>query len=112
MAEQIYLFSKQDLDQFKKEVLNSIEAHHKEDKHSQLNYMRSKEVMKELAISSSHLQKMRIKGLIPHTKIGDTFFYPRAEIKALLDANKAQSLNSQGSSVNKKLPNNNINLKF
>ena len=87
MAENIYILSKKDLDQFKKEVLDSVEALKEEAMHSRLNYMRSSEVMKELGISSSHLQKMRIKGIIPYSKIGDTFFYPREEIIAMLQKN-------------------------
>ena len=87
VADQICLISKEDLDDFTKTVLNEIKAIKEEAKHARLNYMRSSDVMEELGISSSHLQNMRIKGNIPFTTLGDTFFYPREEISSILQNN-------------------------
>lgn len=87
MAEGIIVLSHEDLDQFRKEVLDEVKALKDDIASSKFNYMRSKDVMQELGISSSTLQKMRIRGEIPFTKLGDTILYPRQEVKQILIGN-------------------------
>lgn len=83
----ILIMTKEDLDLFKKEVLNEIRASNQLIQEAKFNYMRSKDVMTEFKISSSQLQNWRIGGTIPYTKIGDTYLYPRNEIKNVLNRN-------------------------
>lgn len=84
MKEKLIILSEQDLEDVMQKVLTAIEALNNNAKQSRLEYMRSREVMEELGISSSLLQTLRVNKLIPYSKIGDTYFYPRFEIEKIL----------------------------
>lgn len=47
-------------------------------------WLRTNEVQKLLSISWSTLQRMRIKGQLPYTKIENTYFYSVEEIHKIL----------------------------
>lgn len=48
-------------------------------------WLRSREVVKWLGISTSTLQNLRDRGDIPFTQIGETYFYPYQQIKAMME---------------------------
>ena len=50
-------------------------------------WLKSAEVRKLLQISPGTLQTLRVKRLIPYTKIGDTFYYPLDGIHQILEDN-------------------------
>lgn len=80
-----------DLREFKIELLSELKqllSSQNNFTHDQKKYLRSSEVTKELGISTSTLQHLRIKKIIPFTKIGATIFYDWQDIKKILDQNK------------------------
>lgn len=87
----INVITKEDLEQFKVELLNEIKQLISADKTSELvetsNYLKSKQVQRKLSISPGTLQNLRINGTIPYTKIGGVIYYPQDEIEKLLKNN-------------------------
>ena len=82
----IEFITKQDLQEFKTEIAQSIASLNTDMKHKK--WLRSKEVRKMLNISPGTLQNMRIQGHIPFTKLGGTLFYNSNEIDKILNDNK------------------------
>jgi len=70
---QVEFITKQDLETFKSEITDIITSSNQETKTKK--WLRSKEVLKMLGISTGTLQNMRIHGHIPFTKLGGTLFY-------------------------------------
>ena len=50
-------------------------------------WLKSKEVMKMLGLSSSGLQNLRINGTIPFSKLGGQIYYNYEDISRILDSN-------------------------
>ncbi len=82
----IDFISKQDLEEFKKELIDIVKSYRSEE--GPKKWLRSKEVRKMLGISPGTLQNMRIQGNIPFSKIGGTLFYDSGEIDKILNENK------------------------
>ena len=83
---QIEVVTQQDLQRFQQELLQQIsELMGQND--SQKKWLRSAEVREMLGgISDGTLQKLRINGTIPYTKLGGITYYPKEEIeRQLLD---------------------------
>lgn len=51
-------------------------------------WLRSADVRKMLRISDSTLQTLRVKGIIPAYRLGDSWFYKEDEILAALEAGR------------------------
>jgi len=51
-------------------------------------WLRSKHVRELLCISDSTLQNLRVKGIIPAYRLGDSWFYKESEILAALEEGK------------------------
>ncbi len=49
------------------------------------NWMDSQDVFRELRISPRTLQRWRINGLIPYSRINGICFYKKSDVVALLD---------------------------
>ena len=82
----IEFITKQDLQEFKTEIAQSIASLNTDMKPKK--WLRSKEVRKMLNISPGTLQNLRIHGHIPFTKLGGTLFYNSNEIDKILNDNK------------------------
>ena len=54
----------------------------------QKRFLRSSEVMELLDISASTLQHLRIKKILPYSKIGATMYYDWQDIIIILEQNK------------------------
>lgn len=82
---QIEILTKQDLLNFKNEIIQEIKKITKSND-STLNkeWLRSIEVRKLLKISAGTLQNLRIKGILPYEKIGGIFYYAYEDINRLL----------------------------
>lgn len=82
---QIEILTKQDLFNFKNEIIQEIKKITKSND-STLNkeWLRSIEVRKLLKISAGTLQNLRIKGILPYEKIGGIFYYAYEDINRLL----------------------------
>ena len=80
----IAIITKEDLHQFKIELLESIENLLKGKKTEEKLWLRTSEVRKLLNISSGTLQNLRIKGTLSYSKIGGVLFYNYKDIEKLL----------------------------
>lgn len=85
----ISIVTKEDLQEFKIELLEAIETLLKHKNTEQKLWLRSSEVKKMLNISSGTLQNLRINGTLSYSKIGGTLYYSYIDIQKLLtDSNK------------------------
>lgn len=80
----IAIITKEDLYQFKIELLESIENLLQGKKTEEKLWLRTSEVRKLLNISSGTLQNLRINGTLPYSKIGGVLFYNYKDIEKLL----------------------------
>nr|WP_121272847.1 helix-turn-helix domain-containing protein [Pedobacter schmidteae] len=81
---QVEIITKDDLKQFKAELLNDISAIVKpQEKASE--WLKSAEVRKMLNISPGTLQNLRINGTLRYTKIGGMMYYKLEDITSLLE---------------------------
>ena len=88
----IEILTKQDLQEFKTELLAEI-AKLMKVKIATPNgkeWIKSYEVRKLLGISPGKLQNMRINGTIAYTQIGGLMFYKHEDIIKMMEANKKQ----------------------
>ena len=85
----VAIVTKEDLLEFKIDLLNEIKKilQSGETTYSK-KWLKSKEVIKLLNISSGTLQTLRINGTLTYTKIGGTFYYENTDIEKLLKTNK------------------------
>ncbi|MEN2436483.1 helix-turn-helix domain-containing protein [Weeksellaceae bacterium A-14] len=80
----ISIVTKEDLQEFKIELLEAIEHLLKDKKSEQKLWLRTAEVKKLLNISSGTLQNLRIKGTLTYSRIGGTLYYSYKDIQKLL----------------------------
>ena len=78
------ILTKEDLEQFKTELLESIESLLQSKSTEQKLWLRTSEVKKLLGISSGTLQNLRINGTLSYSKIGGTLYYNYKDIQTLL----------------------------
>jgi hypothetical protein len=81
------LITKADLDQFKSEIKDVIISL-MGDKFSKNKWLKSNEVQKMLGVSNSTVKNLRLKGLLPHSKIGGIIYYNYSDIIKVLNENK------------------------
>lgn len=84
------LITKQDLEQFKSELLTEIKRLIQPDgsSHSNKQWLKSNEVRKLLKISPGTLQNLRINGTLSFTKVGSIMYYKLEDINGLLEGGK------------------------
>lgn len=80
----ISIITKEDLQQFKTELLEGIEQLIKQQTTEQKLWLRTSEVKSLLNISSGTLQNLRINGTLSCSKIGGTLYYNYNDIQKLL----------------------------
>ena len=78
------VLTKKDLQQFKIELLESIEDLLQVRKKEEKLWLRTAEVRKLLKISAGTLQNLRINGTLSYSKIGGTLYYNYKDIEKLL----------------------------
>ena len=84
----VQIITKDDLENFKQELLSHMQDLLKTDSSMQKKWLKSHEVRKLLKISPGTLQNLRVNGHLPYTKIGGTMFYAYEDILAMLEENK------------------------
>lgn len=84
----ISIITKEDLQQFKIELLEGIDLLLKGKTTEQKLWLRSSEVKKLLNISSGTLQNLRINGTLSYSKIGGSLYYNYKDIQKLLTDKK------------------------
>lgn len=80
----ISIITKEDLQQFKIELLEGIKDLLQSNITEQKLWLRTSEVKKLLNISSGTLQNLRINNTISYSKIGGTLYYNYKDIEKLL----------------------------
>jgi hypothetical protein len=83
----IEVITKDDLQQLKQEIINSL-ASLVQGKNTNPQWLKSAQVREMLTISAGTLQSYREKGILPYTRIGETIFYDRNDIEQILNDNK------------------------
>ena len=84
----IEVLTKEDLNQFKTELLSAISQLVNANPLNKQKWLKSKEVLELLAISPGTLQNLRINGTLTFTKIGGTIYYDQDDINKILERNK------------------------
>jgi hypothetical protein len=82
------LLTKDDLYNLKNEIINELRNFFKP--HEKENWLKSIEVKELLGCSDSSLQKHRISGRLPYTKLSGTYYYKKNDIENLLNRNSVQ----------------------
>lgn len=84
----VELITKEDLENFKKELFEEIRKNRfqlKNTNQAQKQWLKSYEVRKLLGISAGTLQNLRINGTLPYTKIGGLMYYRYEDIRNLMN---------------------------
>lgn len=81
----IIVISKEDFDQFKKELMDEIRQIIQPSIENKTKWLRSSDVREMLNISDSTLQTFRINGTIPAYKLDSTWFYKYDEIVDVIE---------------------------
>lgn len=84
---EIDIITKQDLQQFKLELLQELKEFFGKDNKPKTEWLRSGEVRKMLKISPGTLQNMRVSGALRSTKIGGMHYYAYDDIIKMLEGN-------------------------
>ena len=80
----IKVLTKEDLQDFKKELLEDIKNLFHSKVSGQKQWLRSAEVRELLNISSGTLRNLRINGTLRYSKVGGTIYYDFQDIKKLM----------------------------
>jgi Helix-turn-helix domain len=83
----VELITKEDLKQFKTEMLTEIKHLIKPGQGQSKQWLKSYEVRKLLNISPGTLQNLRVNGILRYTKIGGLLYYKHEDIIRLLEDN-------------------------
>jgi hypothetical protein len=81
----VELITKEDLQQFKKELFAELKEFAREPNATGKQWLKSAEVRKLLKISPGTLQHLRINGTIRFTKVGSIFYYKQEDLHKLLE---------------------------
>lgn len=87
---QVDLVTKQDLEQFKGDLLKEILPYLKSEAQDSRQWLRSRDVRKMLRISPATLQNLRVSQSLPFTKVGGIFFYREIDVIKVLEKNIGQ----------------------
>ena len=83
----VELITKEDLKEFKSDLLNEIKAIMKPCEGQSKKWLKSNEVRKLLKISPGTLQNLRINGTLRYTKVGSIIYYKQEDIDKVLEGN-------------------------
>ena len=86
--ETIQLLTKEDLEAFKRDLIQEIKALMQPEGLQAKQWLKSVEVRKLLNISPGTLQNMRINGTLSYTKVGSILYYKYADILKMLNDNQ------------------------
>jgi hypothetical protein len=81
---EIDIVTKQDLQQFKIELLQELRELLGKDNKPKAEWLRSGEVRKMLKVSPGTLQNLRITGVLRSTKVSGMHYYKYEDIEAML----------------------------
>jgi len=85
------IITTEDLAQFKTELLSELQKllppQGQTIEKTEVKWLKSHQVQRQLGISPGTLQNLRINGTIPYTKIGGVIFYSQEDINSILQKN-------------------------
>ncbi|MGZ3767772.1 MAG: helix-turn-helix domain-containing protein [Mucilaginibacter sp.] len=81
----VELLTKEDLKNFKTELLNDIKEIMKPGTGQSKQWLKSNEVRELLNISPGTLQNLRINGTLKYTKIGGIMYYKMEDLNKILE---------------------------
>ena len=84
----IELITKEDLKEFKSDLLNEIKAIMQPGQGQSKQWLKSNEVRKLLKISPGTLQNLRINGTLRYSKVGSIMYYKLDDINKVLEGNQ------------------------
>jgi predicted site-specific integrase-resolvase len=84
----IEVITKEDLNEFRSELLNEIKSIINEAPQKKQKWLKSNEVRELLQISNGTLQTLRINGNLTFSKVGGTIYYSSDDIDKLMNRNK------------------------
>lgn len=84
----IEVITKEDLNEFRSELLNEIKSIINEAPQKKQKWLKSNEVRELLQISNGTLQTLRINGNLTFSKVGGTIYYSSDDIEKLMNRNK------------------------
>ena len=82
------LITKADLEQLKKEIKDVIISLI-DDKFSKNKWLKSNDVQKMLGVSNSTVKNLRLKGVLPHSRMGGSIYYNYSDIIKVLEERKS-----------------------
>ena len=88
----IELATKQDLETCKNEIIAAFQAIGQHPATGQKEWLKSADVRKMLGLSAGSLQTLRIKGILPYSKMGGSLYYAYADVVKILNDNKSNAL--------------------
>ena len=88
----VNIITKEDLQEFKTELLEEIKNLFHIKTSEQKLWLRSAEVKELLKISSGTLQNLRVNGNLRYSKVGGTLYYNYQDIEKLLNSNPTSTL--------------------
>ena len=83
----VELITREDLREFKNELLNEIKQIMQPGQGQSKKWLKSSEVRKMLNLSPGTLQNLRINGTLRFTKIGSIMYYKLEDINKVLEGN-------------------------
>ncbi|WP_419700072.1 helix-turn-helix domain-containing protein [Mucilaginibacter sp. NFX135] len=83
----VELITREDLREFKNELLNELKQIMQPGQGQSKKWLKSSEVRKMLNISPGTLQNLRINGTLRFTKIGSIMYYKLEDINKVLEGN-------------------------
>ncbi len=89
---QVNILTKEDLNQFKTELIREIKqllSSCNNTVSSKSRWLRSAEVRKLMSISPGTLQNLRINGVLPYRKVGGIMFYAMEDIQKMMEGGKS-----------------------
>ena len=84
----IEVITKEDLNEFRSELLNEIKSIINEAPQKRQKCLKSNEVRELLQISNGTLHTLRINGNLTFSKVGGTIYYSSDDIDKLMNRNK------------------------
>lgn len=82
------ILTKDDLQQFKKELLEEITELFDRKNPNTKKWLRTSEVKKLLNVSAGTLQNFRLNGTLSYKKVGGSLYYSFEQIQQMLEAQK------------------------
>ena len=81
------IVTKSDIEDLRLLISENITNLTRTESENSTHWIRSSEVQDLLNCSSGTLQNLRVKNILPYTKLGGTLYYDRSEIERILNEN-------------------------